>query len=132
MVLPRTKRNLYLKDLKNVCARGEFGQSTWTIDLCYVLKEFNVEHKYLTSTIGINPEHEVIRFYSRVIKKDADRVSERFQAAKKNDILVEERTVTGAFLRHHLVNYGPVICLVNSNLLQCSLCKTVDLQKDFG
>jgi hypothetical protein len=41
--------------------------STWTIDLAYLLKRFNVIFKYFTSTPGICPVYYHHRYYTTVL-----------------------------------------------------------------
>ncbi|KAF8795329.1 Guanylyl cyclase 1 like protein [Argiope bruennichi] len=65
--------------------------STWTIDLAYLLQKFGVSHLYLTITLGVNPGYSEEDFYQRVLKKDAQRINDRFSAAHLNNVKVEKR-----------------------------------------
>lgn len=43
--------------------------STWTIDLCYLLKRFKIKHTYFTITFGVNPGYQDELFYEKIITK---------------------------------------------------------------
>ncbi|XP_055388122.1 protein GUCD1 isoform X2 [Condylostylus longicornis] len=106
-----------------------FGSSTWTIDLCYILKRFNVTHKYLTKTIGVDPKYIEHSYYTPIIERDQERVKLRFEQAEAKGINVEKKTVKFDAIIRHLSKYGPVILLTNAALLTCDNCKRKDEQK---
>lgn len=43
--------------------------STWTIDLCYLLRKFNVRHSFYTTTLGIHEGYRDNNFYHNVLTK---------------------------------------------------------------
>ncbi|XP_025837554.1 protein GUCD1 isoform X2 [Agrilus planipennis] len=123
MVLPRIYRESLLKHLPDVCKVEGFNKSTWTIDLCYLLKKYNVQHKFYTITLGIHPGYSRSSFYRHILSKDEERVKKRFAAAKQNGISVRKKSLKMQQILDHLKN-GPAILLTNANLLFCDICKT--------
>ena len=99
-----------------------FGESTWTIDLCYVLQRFRIKFKYTTVTLGVDPGYCKEAFYNKVIAKDYDRVNTRFQEAEARGVEIVETSITLQEILSHLQTGGPVIILTNANLLRCSRC----------
>uniref|UniRef100_A0A182VNA1 Protein GUCD1 n=2 Tax=Anopheles merus TaxID=30066 RepID=A0A182VNA1_ANOME len=122
MVLDRRQRQTFLSQFQQMCDEGQFGKSTWTIDLCYVLKDFNVPHRYLTKTIGANPNHRVNDYY-KSYTLDMLRVNNKFRYAEQNGVDVRQCTVNYRFLIDHLGTYGNIILLISASLLYCDLCK---------
>ncbi|EAA05246.4 AGAP011198-PA [Anopheles gambiae str. PEST] len=122
MVLDRRQRQTFLSQFQQICDEGQFGKSTWTIDLCYVLKDFNVPHRYLTKTIGANPNHRVNDYY-KSYTLDMLRVNNKFRYAEQNGVDVRQCTVNYRFLIDHLGTYGNIILLISASLLYCDLCK---------
>ena len=45
------------RDVSTICREEDFGQSTWTIDLCYLLRHRSPQSKfyYTTITLGVDP-----------------------------------------------------------------------------
>ncbi|GIY37551.1 protein GUCD1 [Caerostris extrusa] len=83
---------LYMKEnLEDVSRQEGFDKSTWTIDLAYLLRKFGIRHLYVTVTIGVNPGYSEEDFYQRVLKKDAQRISDRFSTADLNNVKVEKK-----------------------------------------
>ena len=99
-----------------------FGESTWTIDLCYVLQRFRIKFKYTTVTLGVDPGYCKEAFYNKVIAKDYNRVNTRFQEAESRGVEIVETSITLQEILSHLETGGPVIILTNANLLRCSRC----------
>ena len=60
MCLDDEERDAIAKDVSEVCREEEFGQSTWTIDLCYLIRHRSPEtiFYYTTTTIGVDPDYE--------------------------------------------------------------------------
>ncbi|XP_055631320.1 protein GUCD1 isoform X2 [Toxorhynchites rutilus septentrionalis] len=135
MLLDRNERREFLANFKNICETGGFGESTWTIDLCYILKDLGIKHKYLTTTFGADPSH-VGKDYYKCFNTDEARVNEKFQNASSFDIPIEIQTVTHRYLVEHLANHGNIILLTNASLLYCDLCKanklTIELRSCLG
>ncbi|KAL1129755.1 hypothetical protein AAG570_012699 [Ranatra chinensis] len=123
MVLPKVERIILLKDLYTICKQEEFYKSTWTIDLCYLLHRFKVDHVFYTVTLGIHPEHKGKHFYEKIVSKDEERVNRKFCEAKKRGISVVKGSLTITELLQHLSKYGPIIILIDAILLKCNTCK---------
>ena len=111
-----------LSNLTKFVAEEGFGDSTWTIDLCYILRRFNVLFRYTTITIGVDPGYSKEAFYDKVLAKDNARVNDRFNDASENGMVILEKSVTLDEILEHLEKTGPVIILTNANLLTCSQC----------
>ena len=59
MCLNKEARDGISRDISEVCREEEFGQSTWTIDLCYLIRHrspLTLFH-YTTTTIGVDPQY---------------------------------------------------------------------------
>ncbi|XP_058458083.1 protein GUCD1 [Malaya genurostris] len=129
MLLGRNERRLFLNDFKDICQKNGFGESTWTIDLCYLLKDFGIEHKYLTITFGANPSHLGKEYY-KCFNDDEKRVNEKFHNANNHGIFVETKSVSCDDLIQHLGSYGNIILLTSASLLYCDLCKVNKLSME--
>ena len=48
-----------IENLEEVCKSEGFGHSTWTIDLCYLLKHYapRLAFSYTTITLGVDPSY---------------------------------------------------------------------------
>lgn len=101
--------------------------STWTIDLCYLLKRLGMRHEYLTLVLGVNQRYGSERYYRHILSRDEERVNTRFREAKGHGIIVREGELRTEDLLKHLADYGPVILLTNSELLSCDICKAQKL-----
>lgn len=130
MVLKDNERIQFLCNFSDICRDEGIDKSTWSIDLCYLLKRFNVNHKYLTQMVGINPNHIHNGYYDRILDKDSKRVLEKFDKAKSMGIIIEQKTANNRLLIDHLANHGPIIVLINSGLLNCDSCKTNRLSNE--
>lgn len=128
MVLPPEKRDHLLENFENVCREEGFGRSTWTIDLCYLLLRYKVQHNYLTQTLGVNPDYHGNPFYDNIIARDTERVNKRFTRAKSVGLKIICGRVVLKDILIHLDTFGPVIILTNSRLLKCDRCKINRLQ----
>lgn len=130
MVLRDNERIEFLCNYQDICRDEKIEKSTWSIDLCYMLRRFNVRHKYLTQMIGINPNHENNGYYDRILHKDSKRVLNKFGNAISMGILIEKKSANNHLLIKHLATHGPIIVLTNSALLDCDLCKTNRLSNE--
>ncbi|CAG7834208.1 unnamed protein product [Allacma fusca] len=102
----------------------QFNESTWTIDLCYVLKHFAVPFRFATRFPGVDPQLRRYTFYKSSIDKDTSRVLNGFALASKNGInFCVAKTHIQSILQH-VYAIGPAIILVNSNLLRCLDCSS--------
>lgn len=122
MVLNESDRTYMRENLDIVSQEEGFNKSTWTIDLAYLLHKFGIRHHYVTITLGVNPGYSLEDFYQQVLKKDANRINERFQLAAVNGISIEKRAVELEEIIDHLSLGNPAILLVNANLLFCDAC----------
>ncbi|KAB7506917.1 Protein GUCD1 [Armadillidium nasatum] len=122
MVLDEATKNYFVDNFVTVCKEEGFEESTWTIDLAYLLCRFGIKHLYKTITIGVHPDLSSESFYRNVLNKDQQRVVNRFKFSANNNIMVEKGSVVIFEIISHLSNGGPVIVLVNANLLICDLC----------
>ncbi|CAG0888426.1 unnamed protein product [Cyprideis torosa] len=97
--------------------------STWTIDLAYLLKRFQISCTYYTITPGVDMSYKSDSFYGKVLEKDSERVTRKFAEAPSVGVEVNLREVDlEEILRHLSTNHQPVIALVNSSLLFCVFC----------
>ena len=48
-----------IENLEEICKKAGFGHSTWTIDLCYLLKHYapRLAFSYTTITLGVDPSY---------------------------------------------------------------------------
>lgn len=129
MLLGRNERSQFLANFGDICKTGGFGESTWTIDLCYILKDFGFSLKYLTTTFGANPSH-VGKQYYKCFNADETRVNGKFENASVQNIPIEIKSVTNHYLIQHLANHGNIILLTNASLLHCDLCKANKLSME--
>ncbi|KAL3271171.1 hypothetical protein HHI36_021668 [Cryptolaemus montrouzieri] len=49
MVLSDKNREYFLNNKRQICEEEGFNTSTWTIDLCYLLRRFGVRHVFILS-----------------------------------------------------------------------------------
>lgn len=129
MILTTTQRQDFLENFNKICEDEGFGASTWTIDLCYILKKFGVRHEYFTKTLGVDPNYNQHSYYTKIIDKDEKRIEKKFSEAKTHGLYVEQRTVEMLELLEHMAKHGPVILLTNASLLTCEVCKPNVLDK---
>lgn len=111
-------------DLELVCQNEGFGHSTWTIDLCYLLKNYapQLSFSYTTITIGVDPTYMNQVFYNKILHRDSQRVQDRFESAQSNGISIQEKSVTINEIVQHISDSGTCIVLTNANLLSCETC----------
>ncbi|XP_072934090.1 protein GUCD1 [Epargyreus clarus] len=130
MLLSAKQRQEMLENFHQLCQEEGFGQSTWTIDLCYLLKRYSIAHTMYTIRRGVN-HHRKHGYYSKIMDLDAERVHKRFAQANHEGIKVIEYPITDKEILNHVVNVGPAIVLVDSGLLTCELCKHNKLKAEF-
>lgn len=68
--------------------------SIWTVDLVYLLRDYGVTFRFLTTTLGVNPEYKNEAFYRATLDADSLRVSELFSSAPSNEIHIERRSMS--------------------------------------
>jgi len=122
MVLNDETRSKFVKNKYKICREEGFGVTIWTIDLAYLLKRFNVEHTYFTTTLGVDPGYKKQKFYTNNFHECQARVENRFREAAQKGIDVQQKLVTLDEIINHLASRRPAIVLVNANLLLCERC----------
>lgn len=131
MLLPNDEREKFLESFSTICQEQGFGQSTWTIDLCYLLKRFRIRNSMYTTMMGVNEAYIRQDYYNRIINLDRERVKYLFKEAASSGVEVHEGRITTEELLSHLAFGGPAIVLVDAGLLVCDLCKHNKLKADF-
>ncbi|XP_076041266.1 protein GUCD1 [Oratosquilla oratoria] len=122
MTLPPHARHRFESNFYEICEEEGFGESTWSIDIAYLLHKLGMRHRYVTVTLGIDPGFSSESFYDHVLGKDAHRVTERFKQASKHGIVVEQGSISISQIVAHVRSQGPVIVLTNAHLLVCDRC----------
>lgn len=131
MVLPLKDRLDFVDNFTTICKEEGFSKSTWTIDLCYLLRRYNIHHKFYTITLGVHPGYKRHDFYATVLTKDEERINRKFAAAEEYGIVVRKSKITLGQLMIHLAKYRrPIILLTNSKLLACEACKVNKISKE--
>ena len=69
MILSEKNRHFFIENFDEICKGEGFGKSTWTIDLCYLMKKFSLKFIFYTAVIGINPHHSTHFFYEKILPK---------------------------------------------------------------
>lgn len=69
MVLSDHDRACFLTNFEQICKEEGFNHSTWTIDLCYLLRRFNVLHNYYTTTLGVHPGYRGHTYYDKILNE---------------------------------------------------------------
>ncbi|KAL1433604.1 hypothetical protein MTO96_012434 [Rhipicephalus appendiculatus] len=123
MVLSAEQRSDLLLNRDQIGREEGYHQSTWTIDLCYLLRRFGVDHVYATVTLGVNPMFQKECYYKKSLQWDFQRVEDRFRDAASHGLTVCQRSTTVAELLDHLGRGGPVIVLVDHGQLHCDSCQ---------
>lgn len=124
MVLDAGARTDLVNNLNHISREEGFLRSTWTIDLCYLLRRYRVQHMYCTVTMGVHPGYRGHSFYSSIVARDSERVARRFLDAESSGLDVRcKRTTLEDVLKHMREKRGPIILLTNSRLLSCERCK---------
>lgn len=123
MLLASRERREYFANREQISREEGFGTSTWTIDLCYLLKRFGVNHVYTTVTLGVNPKYKNELYYRFSLNRDHQRVETRFREASASGVVVERRSVSRLELLQHLATGNPIVVLVDQGLLYCESCQ---------
>ncbi|XP_065305059.1 protein GUCD1 [Dermacentor albipictus] len=123
MVLSPEQRSDLLLNRDLIGREEGYHQSTWTIDLCYLLRRFGVDHVYTTVTLGVNPMFQKECYYKKSLQWDFQRVEDRFRDAASHGLTVCQRSTTVAELLEHLAGGKPVIVLVDHGQLHCDSCQ---------
>ncbi|XP_046963731.1 protein GUCD1 [Vanessa cardui] len=129
MVLPEDDRNDFLTNFSKICEEEGYGQTTCTIDLCYLLKRYNIEH--CMYTISQLPNKRTLRTFSNTVSQAAARIRKRFASASIHGIKVVDAVLSTKDILSHVTSKGPAIVLVDAALLSCDLCKHNKLTSEF-
>lgn len=70
----------------NTCQMWLWFYSIWTIDLAYLLRQFDVSLAFFTVTLGANPDYATESFYMDHMLEDQHRVNKLFEGAELHDI----------------------------------------------
>jgi len=122
MVLRPNERTQFERDFDKICEEEGFLNSTWTIDLAYLLNRFGSSCRYCTVTWGVDPKYDNQSFYKPILSKDENRVNSKFNEAKEKGMNVELRSVELDEIFHHLDTRNPAIVLVDANFIRCKTC----------
>jgi len=111
--------DIEFSDLHEVCRT----KSVWTIDLAYLMRNYGIEARYYTTSMGVREEYKKQAFYQKHLKEDAVRVQTLFDMAKETGVNVVCRSVSNEWLKALVErNRALVIVLVDNRLLHCVLC----------
>ncbi|XP_049879285.1 protein GUCD1 isoform X2 [Pectinophora gossypiella] len=131
MLLNASQRQYFLDNFNEICTEEGFGSSTWTIDLCYLLKRFNIKHCMYSTMMGVNEAYAKMSYYDSIMSLDKERVQQRFEQSAAAGVDIREGCVRTRQLVAHLARRGPAIVLVDAGLLACDLCKHNKLRVEF-
>lgn len=96
-------------------------ESTWTIDLLYLLHQMNIQAKFYTITIGCSTMYENLPYYEHLIDQDRQRVNKLFKQESEN---VHLSSIEWNDLKNHLIQYRkPCLILIDAYKLQCCTCR---------
>lgn len=130
MVLSTEARIHLTENLGAICLEEGFGSSTWTIDLCYLLRRYGIPHEYSTVTLGIHAGYHDHSFYNNILERDGDRVLTRFAQAEQFGLRVMCQREPLHRLIHHIDAGRPIIVLTDARLLSCDRCKIIRLASE--
>ncbi|CAH2052535.1 unnamed protein product, partial [Iphiclides podalirius] len=128
MLLSLEQRENMRENFWKICQDEGFEQSTWTIDLCYLLVRFGIEHCMYTTIKGVSNTQASC---DKLDYKTRKRVERRFQNADEAGILIYIQELGSEKLLSHIETRGPAIVLVDAALLVCDLCKHNKLRAEF-
>ncbi|XP_013143970.1 PREDICTED: protein GUCD1 isoform X5 [Papilio polytes] len=128
MLLPTEQRDYLRKHFTKICLDEGFLQSTWTIDLCYLLKRFGIEHCMYTIVKAVNSRRAI---NDGIDYQACKRVENRILNAEEAGICIKEKELTVKEILSHVECKGPAIVLVDSPLLICDLCKHNKMKAEF-
>ena len=91
----------------------------WTVDLSLLLAQRGLQHSYLTTCAGVNPQHAGLPFYSS-LDQDAARLPLLFQQARALGVAVQEQHwELSSVLPLLSASSHACIALVDARLLAC-------------
>ncbi|XP_045454134.1 protein GUCD1 [Melitaea cinxia] len=137
MLLSEEDKTKFLNNFTKICQKEGFGHTTCTIDLCYLLKRYNIEHCMYTTRQSANTRSlSNLTNYNINTEKVATRISKKFANAPVCGIRIYDGVLSVKDLVSHIAHKGPAIVLVDAGLLSCDLCKhnklTAEFRRIFG
>ena len=87
-------------------------QSTWSIDLAYLLHGYGVQARYCTITWGADESYKSIEYYKANLDSDASRVNDLFENAAKRGLVVEMRSLPIDTIIHFLQPETSVVIIL--------------------
>jgi hypothetical protein len=87
-------------------------QSTWSIDLAYLLHGYGVQARYCTITWGADESYKSIEYYKANLDSDASRVNDLFDNAAKRGLVVEMRSLPIDTIIHFLQPETSVVIIL--------------------
>ncbi|XP_032526486.2 protein GUCD1 [Danaus plexippus] len=134
MLLSEKQRNYFSKHFLEICQQEGFGTNTWTIDISYLLKRFEVNHRLYTTRRA--PNCKAGSSGKKLTVNDADRIKNRFAKAVANNIIIIDGALSTKALIEHVATTGPALVLIDEALLSCDLCKhnklSSEIRRVFG
>ncbi|XP_045503443.1 protein GUCD1 [Colias croceus] len=124
MVLREKQRQYFMDNFSRILREEGIGRCTWTIDLCYLLKRFNINHCTYTARCDVNPN------YKKIHTQVVNRVRKKFTNAVKNGLRLKQNVLSMQEIAHHVINFGPAVLLVDIGLLTCTVCKSHTLSSE--
>ncbi|XP_038215926.1 protein GUCD1 [Zerene cesonia] len=124
MVLGEKQRQYFLDNFSRILREEGISRCTWTIDLCYLLKRFDVTHCIYTVRCDVNPS------YKKIHTQVLNRVRKKFQDSVKNGLRLKQKVLSMQQIAQHVINFGPAILLVDIGLLTCNVCKSHTLSSE--
>ncbi|KAI8138201.1 Guanylyl cyclase [Fennellomyces sp. T-0311] len=98
--------------------------SIWTIDLAFLLRNYEPDFTYYTSVFGTRKEYQDIKFYEAAFDEDEKRVNKLFASAKSCSVhIVRMKLPIDDYKRFLFNRQFAVIALVNARLLRCQRCE---------
>jgi len=73
--------------------------SVWTVDLAYLLADYGVRFRYLTTTIGVDDGYDAEPFYKATLDSDRMRVNKLFEQATSNNVVIERGSLSSETLQ---------------------------------
>ncbi|KAI9316905.1 Guanylylate cyclase-domain-containing protein [Dichotomocladium elegans] len=98
--------------------------SVWTVDLAFLLRQYDPDFTYYTNFLGSRKEYQDQRFYKATFDEDEKRVNRLFLSAKSCSVhIVRMMLPLDDYRRFLYCQQYAIIALVNAKLLWCQLCK---------
>lgn len=115
--------------LKDLHEKWGSTDRVWSIEIAYVLHEFNLDTIYQTEMKGVRDEYSDHDYYQHGLDNDTRRVNALFEKAEKRGVKIRERRVGLDEIQKTLSDdddHSLIIMLVDKCLLRCSLCDKIN------